>query len=90
MVYYVARGTPLNLDHLKAKMVQSRHFPAGDKLTLARFQQLLNDRIARPDITKAKDDVQPFLRDATAFDAWSPSFFIQIGARISAQSPSTK
>jgi len=85
MVFYVARGTPLNLAHLKAKMVQSGHIPAGDTLNLARFRQLLNDRISNLDITKAKDDVRPFLRDASALDAWSPSFFTQIGARIAIQ-----
>lgn len=77
-VWFVAKGIPVNLDHLKARMVQSGHFSKTAKLDLAKLKSLLNARILGLDIAKAKSDVEPFLKDQRKTELWSHEFFLTL------------
>ena len=74
-VWYVARGTPLNLVHLEQRMRQSGHHDAQASLDIATFKARLRDHILNTDLQRARLDVLPFLDDPTAVQVWSPDFF---------------
>lgn len=89
LVWYVARGTSLDLVHLQAQLEQSCKFLESQNIAVpAELAQhavlgLLEQRIASLDIAKAKTDVLPFVRDARELEAWSSEFFMEIIRRIS-------
>lgn len=76
-IWYLSRGTALNLPHLEARMRQSGHWGA-EALTEARLGDLLAARFASVDYAQAKADVAPFLRDSRSLELWGPDFFIAI------------
>ncbi|MFN0077601.1 MAG: nucleotidyl transferase AbiEii/AbiGii toxin family protein [Prosthecobacter sp.] len=82
LIWYAARGVRCNLDHLAARMQQSGHRPESTPLTLAELRQRLQVRIAAVDFTAARQDVQPFIRDASDLTLWSRDFFREIAERI--------
>lgn len=81
-VWYVGRGTQLDLPHLEARMRQSGHYDDGSPLTEARFREILAERIASLDVARAKADVVRFLPDASSVEVWSREFFAAVAERI--------
>lgn len=82
LVWFVARGTALDLGHLAARMRQSGHLPANAGLTVGTFRDLLDARIQDLDVESARRDVAPFVKDVDATAVWSQDFFHEIGSRI--------
>jgi len=82
LVWYVSRSVPLDLGHLRQRMVQSGHLDAGYELNPDRFAELLAARIETLDVDRARTDVEPFVRDTRAMDVWSADFFRDVGSRI--------
>jgi len=81
-VWYVGRGTQLDLPHLEARMRQSGHYDDGSPLTEARFREILAERIASLDVARAKADVVRFLPDASSVEVWSREFFTAVTERM--------
>lgn len=81
-VWFVARGTPLDLGHLAARMRQSGHLAADSNLTESLFRELFVQRVHDLDIASARKDVAPFVKDADATLVWSHAFFRDVGSRI--------
>ncbi len=77
-VWFIANGIPLNTKHLRARLVQSNAWDTRKTLTLKNVQQLLAEKIKAVDFEQAKQDVQPFLRDPDATQAWSSDFFLEV------------
>ncbi|TGL17397.1 nucleotidyl transferase AbiEii/AbiGii toxin family protein [Leptospira bourretii] len=77
-VWYLGNRTPVDLTHLKSRMVQSGHLDPSEKLTLPILKQMLIERFKTISISQAKADIQPFITNANVLDLWSPEFFIQI------------
>jgi predicted nucleotidyltransferase component of viral defense system len=81
-VWYVSRNTPLNLNHLDARMIQSGHRKWDGKLTSALFRELIIERIKELDVTSAKDDVRRFLPHSADISIWTKEFFIAVSDMI--------
>ena len=81
-VFYLARNHKINLDNLKAKLVQSGTFNEADELTLDVLKTLLNDRFDKIDYKLAKQDVLPFVKNPASLNIWSADFFKQITTRL--------
>ncbi len=81
-VWYVGRGTKLDLRHLEARMRQSGHFAGGEPLSEARFRELLTERIAGIDAERAKTDVEKFLSEPSSLTFWSKDFFESVATKI--------
>lgn len=77
-VFYLSRGASLNTEHLKARLVQSGVWNAGDPFTVEDAKDLLRARFDAIDYAQAKEDVSPFIKDKAALDLWSADFFKQI------------
>ncbi len=77
-VFYLSRKTPVNMPHLKARLVDSGFVDEGSDLTREALITMLCNRFAAIDYQQAKQDVQPFVKDKTKLDIWSAEFFTEI------------
>ena len=83
-VFYLSRGTAVNLKHLAARLVQSGYIPEGKEITIEDVQEMLRKRFENIDYTQAKQDVLPFIKNPAALDVWNADFFCEItGSLIS-------
>ncbi|MBQ6372613.1 MAG: nucleotidyl transferase AbiEii/AbiGii toxin family protein [Oscillospiraceae bacterium] len=74
-VFYLAKGTPVNLKHLNARLVDSGFEGAREDMELFEIRQILDKRFESIDYAQAKADVLPFIRDPASLDMWSSEFF---------------
>ena len=81
-VFFLSMGAKVNLDNLKAKLVQSNYIKEDFNLTIETLKELLNERFANMDFVQAKEDVLPFVRDKSKLDLWSKEFFIEITKQL--------
>jgi predicted nucleotidyltransferase component of viral defense system len=81
-VWYVGRGTPLDIRHLEARMRQSGHYTAAAPLDEETFRRLLSDRIDRLDVAKARADVERFLAPQSSTNVWSMEFFEAVAEKV--------
>ena len=85
LVWYVGRGTPLDLAHLEARMRQSGHYSDDAALSESTFRSLLGRRIEDLDVDAARSEVERFLVDPATVQVWSPEFFRAVAQRVSIQ-----
>jgi len=77
-VFYLSRGALVNQKHLRERLIQSGYITPDRECTLAEIKHMLSDRFDSIDFAQAKQDVEPFIRDASVLDLWSANFFKQI------------
>jgi predicted nucleotidyltransferase component of viral defense system len=82
-VWYVGRGTELDLPHLEARMRQSGHYDESVALDEAAFRAMLAQRISELDVAGAAAEVERFLPDPSTVRVWSREFFTAVAERIS-------
>lgn len=77
-LWYLRRRIPLNLRHLKARLVQSGNWQENEELTLIKTKELFRKKFSTLDIEQAKRDVYAFLdeREQASLDVWDQSFFV--------------
>ncbi len=83
LVWYVGRGTVLDLGHLEARMRQSGHYDDPVALDESTFRSMLAKRIESLDIDAARSEVERFLIDPATVRVWSGEFFLSVAQRIS-------
>lgn len=83
-LWYLGKSVTPNLEHLEARLIQSAHWDAEEKLTPEKFRKKLQDRFEKLDIEQARNDVRPFLneRERASLEIWSNEFFIKSINRI--------
>ncbi|WP_428739789.1 nucleotidyl transferase AbiEii/AbiGii toxin family protein [Sulfurimonas sp.] len=88
LVWYIANDVELDTKHLKARLSQScKYLEANeinipDELTKQNIKELLLKRIESLDVAKAKNDVQPFIKDMREIELWSKEFFMAVVENI--------
>lgn len=87
LVWYVGRGTALDLGHLEARMRQSGHCRGDAALDESTFRSALAERIEKLDIAAARADVERFLLDPATVRVWSREFFLATAEKISIKGP---
>ncbi len=70
--------TPVNIKHLKARLIQSGFIDSNFPLNRETLIELLKNRFNSIDFEEAKKDVLPFVKDIRKLDIWSAEFFIDI------------
>ena len=85
LVWYVGRGTVLDLGHLEARMRQSGHCDHDAALDEGELLSLLAQRIENPDVDAARSEVERFHSDPATVRVWSRDFFRAVAQRISIQ-----
>ena len=81
-IFFLSMGAKVNLDNLKAKLVQSQFVDVEYDLTIDKLKSLLNERFENMDFEQAKEDVLPFVRDKSKLDLWSKELFIEITKKL--------
>ena len=84
-IFFLSLGAKVNLNNLRAKLVQSGFIAANYDLTIENLRDLLDDRFDNLDINQAKQDVLPFVKDKTKLDIWSVDFFKDITKNLKGQ-----
>ncbi|MCE5225622.1 MAG: nucleotidyl transferase AbiEii/AbiGii toxin family protein [Porphyromonadaceae bacterium] len=77
-VFYLSRGTAVNLAHLTARLVQSGYIPAEKQITIEDVKEMLQKRFINIDYVQAKLDVLPFIKNPSVLDVWNADFFTEI------------
>ncbi|MDD6042489.1 MAG: nucleotidyl transferase AbiEii/AbiGii toxin family protein [Eubacteriaceae bacterium] len=75
-LFYIARGTTINLKHLNARLVDSGFEGAREDLTLYEIKKILERRFISIDYQQAKEDVLPFIQNPESLRIWSKEFFL--------------
>lgn len=83
-IFFLSLGAKVNLQNLKAKLVQSEYISEDYDLNIESLKTLLNERFENMDFVQAKEDVFPFIRDKSKLDMWSKEFFIEITKNLQA------
>ena len=84
LVWYIANDIELDSIHLKSRLSQSckyleeNNIQIPSELTKQTIKELLLQRIETLDIVKAKNDVQPFIKDIREIELWSKEFFVSV------------
>lgn len=81
-VFFLSRSVPVNIDHLRARLVQSDYLSSSQDYGLADLKQDLKHHFETIDFKKAKEDVEPFVRNQESLSVWCPEFFIQITEQL--------
>jgi predicted nucleotidyltransferase component of viral defense system len=80
-VWYCAYHPHLHVSHLQERMRQSGH-SSSERLSFVDVRNFLKDAIQTLDVSQARQDVRPFIRDPKALDIWSTDFFMALVNRI--------
>lgn len=81
-IFFITTNTPVNIKHLEARLKQTKTIEKDIVLTKEVLFKLLNKRFDAIDYVKAKEDVEPFIKDANVLNLWSSNFFKAISANI--------
>ena len=81
-IFFLSIGASVNLNNLKAKLVQSNYINEDYNLTIDNLKLLLNERFNNINFEEAKKDVFPFIKDKSKLDLWSKEFFIEITKKL--------
>lgn len=77
-VFYLSRGSSVNQKHLRERLWQSGFITKDVECTLPEIQHMLYERFDSIDFRQARQDVEPFIRDASSLNVWNVDFFKQI------------
>lgn len=82
-IWYLKKGTSVNLFHLQKRMEQSGKWNPLELLTEKKLKELLEDRFKAVDFDSARQDVSPFLAEIEreGLLLWDAEFFIDITKR---------
>lgn len=83
-VFYLSKGSSVNLAHLTARLAQTGHLLENEKMTVEDIKTMLCKRFAAIDYVQAKRDVEPFIKNPAALDIWSAEFFASITQNLTA------
>src|SRR5574344_118047 len=84
LIWYIANSVELDSIHLKARLSQSckylesNEIKIPENLTKENIKELLLERLETLDVEKAKNDVQPFIKDMREIELWSKEFFVAV------------
>lgn len=82
LIWYVAKKIPLHLSHLEQRLKQQEFIHKDLSLTRETFSKLYIERVEKLDISSAKTDVMPFIRDPEVLDQCSKPYFIDLLAKL--------
>lgn len=63
-------------------MIESGHLEKNLKLDKKTFFEFMNNKIDTLNITKAIEEVKPFIKDNSVFDFWTNDYFKLLTERV--------
>ncbi len=80
--FYVKNRCLLNINHLRARMIQTGHLKEDEELTLNKVKELLYKKFNELDFDKAKQDVFPFINNISKLNIWEKEYFIYLTEQL--------
>ena len=77
-VFYIGQHYPINIEHLRSRLIYGGALSPGEELDLPRLTEMLDHRFDEIDYSSAKSDVEPFIEDIRSVEMWSAEFFTAI------------
>ena len=77
-LFYISRGSKVNLRHLNARLTQTDSLSSGEDYTIDGLKEALTARFSVIDYDEAAHDVRPFLKDDSSLAFWKAEFFQQM------------
>lgn len=77
-IFYLQHNTPVNLTHLRERLLQSGYELPNAQFTEWDAKKILKECFGQIDFAQARQDIEPFVKDVRAFDLWSKEFFTAI------------
>lgn len=81
-VWFVSHHPELHLAHLEQRMRQTGHWVNPEQLTPEVLLALLHQTIDHLEVSRARQEVSPFLKNPQSVEIWSHEFFHAITERI--------
>lgn len=81
-VWFLARDTPVDINHLQQRMVQTGDWKPEDTLTRKRVVAMLKQKAETLNIKAATQDVVRFIKNEDTITVWSNGFFSTITDRL--------
>lgn len=81
-VWYISRDVPVNLKHLEMRLRQTDAWTKKRSMKKSDLIKLLEEKFEALDISAARIEVTPFLRDSAATALWSKQFFVSLLSRL--------
>lgn len=84
LLFYISRGTKINLTYLSNKLKDSGHLQQSAILTEEKLRELYLTKISTVNFKQAASDVSPYLRAAQidSLKSWSVKFFAALGEQL--------
>lgn len=83
-IFYLSRGTDVNLRHLAARLVQSGRIDEDTGLSIGDVKEMLKERFDSIDYSRTRQDVLPFIANPASLDVWKAEFFNSISEGLEA------
>lgn len=80
--WYIAQRVPVNLEHLRERLIQSGAWSRNHSFAKKDLMELLLNKINETDFANAKADILPFIVDKQAVELWSAAFFSELLGRM--------
>lgn len=77
-LFYLSNNVPVNLPHLRERMIESEDLLPNENFSMPKLKELLFNRFCKLSFEQAKKDVLPFIQSPSALEPWSSDFFIQM------------
>lgn len=77
-IFYLSRETAVNQKHLRERLINSGYISADFDCSLTEIKKMLMERFNSIDFVQARRDVEPFIRDTSVLDIWSPDFLSRL------------
>ena len=75
VIWYIQNNIPVNLAHLRARMIQTNHLQPEEKFGKSELLEKMHIKIDEIDWELAKSDIAMFIPDKQRLAIWSTSFF---------------
>ena len=75
-LFYVGKGTRINLTYLKNKLQYSGKLGSGETLSLMKVRDFLRERFLNVDYESAKEDVAKFITNRDSLNLWKKELFL--------------
>ncbi len=81
-IWYLSQKIPVNLIHLRERLIQSNVWDKNKEFTKIDLLKLLNNKISETDFNNAKQDIIPFITDLQSIELWDKIFFQELAHQL--------
>lgn len=80
--FYVSQDIPVNLEHLRARLLYLEYVEAKEDMTIEEVRNNLCYRFKEINYKQVKIDLLPFVKDPESLDVWSAAYFCGITQKL--------